>query len=672
MLQSSGIYRHATPRELVAHWAGFYPAPRDVDEVIDLAGLRECQDVLTRRLSGGQSRRLDFALALVGDPELVFLDEPTTGFDPAARRAAWDTIRALADLGKTVLLTTHYLDEAQALCDRVAIVKDGRILAVGAPAQLGVGASSRYRVAWRDESGELVSRETDDPTALLHQLTSAALARGTGLADLSVSRPSLEDVYLELTAEAAADRSSRSRRRRAGVAMSAALALTWRQYRLERKMFWRNPSAAFFNFVLPLLFLALFGAIFSGSQDDLDVIVPGIAGMSIMTTTFVALAMNLVFLREQGVLKRLRGTPLPSGNYLAALAGARRHEHGDPADDRHRRGRAALRRRPAAGLAHARDLRRGRRHLPGLARRRAVARDPELRLRAGLRQRDLPAGHRRSAASSTTPRTRPTFLRDIAQALPLTHLIDGLSAAMVTGARVRRPPRRPRGRAALGRARDRAGGARVQLGGAAGLSLVGRSLGRGSRLVQVAAARPCERTASIDAGARRADGRGLRSLRSRGNVATSARPRRSGRAGRRSPPRQTASAAGRDAHAISHPARQDCSAYGERGWIRPARQNREGGTVRDAHCDTDAGASGRRMPGAASRPEGRASSSTRSSPAGARQGRKGVRPTLSRPRTNAGGACPVTVTGTAGSAPASHSARSSPKTTTSSVRSPWR
>ena len=138
-------------REIVTHWAGFYPAPRDVDEVLELAGLRESEDVRTRRLSGGQARRLDFALALVGDPELVFLDEPTTGFDPAARRAAWETIRALADLGKTVLLTTHYLDEAQALCDRVAIVKDGRILAVGAPAELGVGASSRYRVSWRDD-----------------------------------------------------------------------------------------------------------------------------------------------------------------------------------------------------------------------------------------------------------------------------------------------------------------------------------------------------------------------------------------------------------------------------------------------------------------------------------------------------------------------------------------
>jgi ABC-2 type transport system ATP-binding protein len=205
VLQSSGTYRHVTVREIVTHWAGFYPRPRDIEEVIDLAGLRESEHVRARRLSGGQARRLDFALALIGDPELIFLDEPTTGFDPAARRAAWDTIRALADLGKTVLLTTHYLDEAQALCDRVAIVKDGRILAVGAPAELGVGASSRYRVSWRGDDGELETRETDDPTALLHQLTSAALARGVGLHDLSVGRPSLEDVYLELTAEAAVE-----------------------------------------------------------------------------------------------------------------------------------------------------------------------------------------------------------------------------------------------------------------------------------------------------------------------------------------------------------------------------------------------------------------------------------------------------------------------------------
>jgi ABC-2 type transport system ATP-binding protein len=202
VLQSTGMYRHIAVREAIAHWARFYPHPRDVDEVLGLAGLTEKATAYARTLSGGQLRRLDFALALVGDPELIFLDEPTTGFDPAARRAAWDVVRSLQDLGKTVLLTTHYLDEAQALCDRVAIVKEGRLVAEGPPAALGAG-SSRYRVTWRDEHGELATRETEDPTALLHQLTSAALARGEPLRDLSVTRPTLEDVYLELTAEAA-------------------------------------------------------------------------------------------------------------------------------------------------------------------------------------------------------------------------------------------------------------------------------------------------------------------------------------------------------------------------------------------------------------------------------------------------------------------------------------
>jgi ABC-2 type transport system ATP-binding protein len=201
VLQSTGMYRHIGVREAVAHWARFYPAPRDVDEVLTLAGLTEKEGARARTLSGGQLRRLDFALALVGDPELIFLDEPTTSFDPAARRAAWDVVRSLQDLGKTVLLTTHYLDEAQALCDRVAIVKEGRFVAEGPPASLGAG-SARYRVTWRDDTSELVTRETEDPTALLHQLTSAALARGDRLRDLSVTRPTLEDVYLELTAEA--------------------------------------------------------------------------------------------------------------------------------------------------------------------------------------------------------------------------------------------------------------------------------------------------------------------------------------------------------------------------------------------------------------------------------------------------------------------------------------
>ncbi|HEX5225340.1 MAG TPA: ABC transporter ATP-binding protein [Solirubrobacteraceae bacterium] len=201
VLQSGGIYSHITPREALRHWAAMYPHPREVEEVIELAGLGDRADARARTLSGGQLRRLDFALALVGDPELIFLDEPTTGFDPEARRAAWETIRSLRDLGKTIVLTTHYLDEAQALADRVAIIKDGRILAIGPPRDLGPGAA-HYRVAYRDGHGARVERETEDPTALLHELTSEALARGERLHELTVGRPTLEDVYLELTADA--------------------------------------------------------------------------------------------------------------------------------------------------------------------------------------------------------------------------------------------------------------------------------------------------------------------------------------------------------------------------------------------------------------------------------------------------------------------------------------
>jgi ABC-2 type transport system ATP-binding protein len=201
VLQSTGLYRHIKVREAIEHFAAMYPHPRSVSEVISLTGLEGKEDALSRTLSGGQLRRLDLALALVGDPELIFLDEPTTGFDPAARRNAWDTIRSLKELGKTVLLTTHYLDEAQALADRVAIIKDGRILVEGAPRELGAGGGAPpYRVAYRNGDGSIVQRETDDPTRLLHELTGQALARGERLEGLTVTRPTLEDVYLELTA----------------------------------------------------------------------------------------------------------------------------------------------------------------------------------------------------------------------------------------------------------------------------------------------------------------------------------------------------------------------------------------------------------------------------------------------------------------------------------------
>jgi ABC-2 type transport system ATP-binding protein len=201
VLQSTGLYRHIRVREALSHFGAMYPHPRSVDEVISLTGLEGKEDSVVRTLSGGQLRRLDLALALVGDPELIFLDEPTTGFDPAARRNAWETIRSLKQLGKTVLLTTHYLDEAQALADRVAIIKDGKIVVEGAPRDLGASAGpAPYLVAYRNGGGGLVERRVDDPTRLLHELTGEALARGARLEGLTVTRPTLEDVYLELTA----------------------------------------------------------------------------------------------------------------------------------------------------------------------------------------------------------------------------------------------------------------------------------------------------------------------------------------------------------------------------------------------------------------------------------------------------------------------------------------
>jgi len=200
VLQSCGFYPRLTVREAVEHMGKAYPRPRDAGETIALVGLEEKADARSNKLSGGQRRRLDLALALVGDPELIFLDEPTTGFDPAARRAAWGVIGTLKDLGKTVLLTTHYLDEAQALADRVAIVKDGAIVAQGPPSDLGPG-STGYRVSYR-ANGRRVEHQTDDPTDLLHRLTGDAIARGERLDGLEVARPTLEDVYLELTQEA--------------------------------------------------------------------------------------------------------------------------------------------------------------------------------------------------------------------------------------------------------------------------------------------------------------------------------------------------------------------------------------------------------------------------------------------------------------------------------------
>ena len=199
VLQHSELWPNLTVAETLRVFAGYYRRPRDVAETITLVGLDHKRDDRVKTLSGGQKRRLDLALALVGDPELVFLDEPTTGFDPQARRAAWEMIRGLRSLGKTILLTTHYLDEAQQLADRLAVLRDGEIVTIGTPGEL-VDASGPTEIRYR-EDGEVTVVRTEEPTRTLHELTGRALAEGRELRDLEVRRASLEDVYLELLRE---------------------------------------------------------------------------------------------------------------------------------------------------------------------------------------------------------------------------------------------------------------------------------------------------------------------------------------------------------------------------------------------------------------------------------------------------------------------------------------
>ena len=226
VLQDIAVEPYLTVRETLARDAGYYPAPRDVDEVIALVGLTGHERRKVRTLSGGQRRRLDLALGVIGGPELLFLDEPTTGFDPNARRSAWQCVRDLRDAGTTILLTTHYMDEAQALADRVAVIAGGRIVAEGTPETVGGRDTARTRIRFRapdalpyddvppydgafphddvpyegarGEDG-MVTVETTEPTVTLHRLTDWALRHGTTLDRLTVERPSLEDVYLHLT-----------------------------------------------------------------------------------------------------------------------------------------------------------------------------------------------------------------------------------------------------------------------------------------------------------------------------------------------------------------------------------------------------------------------------------------------------------------------------------------
>ncbi len=213
VLQSTGVDPYLTVAETVELYRGYYPSPRPVDEVIELVGLVEKRDERVVRLSGGQQRRLDVAIALAGDPELLFLDEPTTGFDPGARRNAWEIVRNLTALGKTVFLTTHYMDEAQNLANRVAVISRGEVVAEGPPDTIAGRHLAETVIRFRSPAGadpsalpfdlsadgDAFELQTADPTKTLHELTAWALERGVALEGLTVTQPSLEDVYLELT-----------------------------------------------------------------------------------------------------------------------------------------------------------------------------------------------------------------------------------------------------------------------------------------------------------------------------------------------------------------------------------------------------------------------------------------------------------------------------------------
>ena len=198
VLQSTSDAGDLTVSETISHFAGYYSRPRNPEEVISAVGLEDKAKDLIRNLSGGQRRRLDVALGIIGSPELLFLDEPTTGFDPEARRAFWSLIDGLRNDGTTIVLTTHYLDEAEALADRLAVINHGQIIEVSTPTQLGGRSTSKALVQWRD-NGELKSEETENPTALISSLTTQFSGE---IPELRVSRPSLEEIYLKMIGQA--------------------------------------------------------------------------------------------------------------------------------------------------------------------------------------------------------------------------------------------------------------------------------------------------------------------------------------------------------------------------------------------------------------------------------------------------------------------------------------
>ena len=343
VLQSSGIERYLSVSEAIEMYGKYYPAPRPVDELIELVGLEEKRDARVISLSGGQQRRLDVAIGLVGDPDLIFLDEPTTGFDPSARREAWEMVKNLAALGKTVLLTTHYMDEAQYLADRVAVIAAGRFVAEGTPATLAGRNTARARLVlpaaaggatvaelgWSSDDQGRAVLEPSDLAEALYSLSSWARANGVSL-DEPRDPSSL-----------ARGRVPRAHRRRRGgpsrpgcTSWSAArpppmmrtLRLTFIQLRYVNKTFWRNPAAAIFTFGFPLMFLVIFTVLLGHGMMHLDsrvirqstYYVAAMAAFGVITSSYTNVAMTVTFQRDAGILKRTNGTPLPAVSYFGA------------------------------------------------------------------------------------------------------------------------------------------------------------------------------------------------------------------------------------------------------------------------------------------------------------------------------------------------------------------
>ena len=334
VLQECGFPRQARVAELIDTWRSYYPNPRPLGELLDVVELTEVRNTQVRKLSGGQRRRLDFALALAGDPDLVFLDEPTTGFDPEARQRCWAAIENLRRLGTTIVLTTHYLDEAERLADRIAILRAGRIELAGTTARGGRAGGPGHpdllhhargaapgpgRPARRDRPGRprpVSVCHTDNAAVTLRRLLDWALANRLGDLDgLAVAAPSLEDTYLQLTGT--------TRIRRPYVTRSVRLAA--RQALLEQRSFWRSAEYALFTFAFPLMILLLIGAANVGSYlpgthvKNTTVFVPGILAFGVIVAAYVNLGSKVAVLRHDGVLKRIKTTPLPSAAYLGGL-----------------------------------------------------------------------------------------------------------------------------------------------------------------------------------------------------------------------------------------------------------------------------------------------------------------------------------------------------------------